>query len=435
MYADVERVRFDAAQHFLRVVQQQGRVTMAAEANEQVAILLRLVETLAADLLGPGGTPPAGKGFQITRNGADLTIAPGHYWVGGRLCELPDPGATWKRQPDLTPREPLPVAGTHLVYLDAWERHVGAAEDPDLLEVALGGPDSCSRTKLVWQVRIVDEVAQATTNSVRSRWAAIEEQLGVLAGGGRLSADVDRTVHDLTPCLAAPGSGYTGGENQLIRVEIHRGGTAAQATFKWAYDNASAAHRVVRVNGTSVRLGQPPRDVRKGLATGTRVELLTDEQIRAGGVRGLLTTVESVLEDADDYEVTLADPSRFEFESGDLDGQDRPRWAVLRRWDHTGKGAVPIKEGEWLVLDAGVRIRFAAPRPGTAAWTYRTGDYWTIPVRVATGDVIWPVDAKGTPVPRRPEGVEHRYAPLALIRGGVVEDARSSFAPLAIPVP
>jgi hypothetical protein len=447
MYADVERVRFDATQHFLRVVQQQGRVMMAAETNEQVAILLRLVETLAADVLGPGGTPAIrddtgaarpGPGFAITVDGQDLAIAPGHYWVGGRLCEL-EVGASWKRQPDFRPEpDAFPAAGTHVVYLDVWERHVGAAEDPRLVEVALGGPDSCSRTRLVWQVKIIGEVANATPNSVRNKWTKIEEKLGRLSDGGRLAADVDRTVHDPAPCLAAPGAGYTGGENQLIRVEIHRGGPAAQATFKWAYDNASVAHRVVRVDGTSVRLSQPPRDLRKGLERGTRVELLSDEQVRAGGVAGLLTTVHDVDVGTDEFELVLDHPSPFAFDEDDVDAQGRPRWAVLRRWDHTGKdlveGARPLKETEALALAAGVRIRFAPPTAPAAPWTYRTGDYWTIPVRVATGDVVWPT-AGGVPVPMPPAGVDHRYAPLALIKGGVVEDARSFFAPLAIPLP
>ena len=49
---------------------------------------------------------------------------------------------------------------------------------------------------------------------------------------------------------------------------------------------------------------------------------------------------------------------------------------------------------------------------------YRSGDYWLIPARVATGDVIWPIevaeDAQQNPdqrpVARRPDGVLHHFA-------------------------
>ena len=63
-------------------------------------------------------------------------------------------------------------------------------------------------------------------------------------------------------------------------------------------------------------------------------------------------------------------------------------------------------------------------------------DHWTIPVRTATGDVLWPRGKDGEPVPRPPEGVEHSYAPLAIVDvpaegDATVEDAREFLVPLA----
>jgi hypothetical protein len=446
MYADVDRVRFDATQHFLRVVQQQGRVLLASEANEQVAVLLHHLQTLARDLIGPrGGTSavPDGTGFKIgpgfrvalSDDAKDLTLAAGHYWVGGMLCEL-EADTTFLTQPDHRPAEPFPTTGTHLVYLDAWERHVGAAEDPGLVEVALGGPDSCSRTRVVWQLKLLSETPSATPNSIRGRWAEVEANLGRLADGGRLSAGVDRAPRETDPCLAAPGSGYTGEDNQLIRVEIHTGGQLTgtpKPTFKWAYDNASVEHRLHRVNGTSVLLSQPPRDVRKSFPPGTRVELLADHEVRAG-LPGLLTTVERV-DEGDSYELILDHPAGFAVEEGETDEQGRPRWALLRRWDHTAEslaadGARTLTEGPALTLADGVQVTFAPPPAGSPPWTYRSGDHWTVPVRVATGDVVWPQRGRD-PVALPPQGVEHRFAPLALFRPGtgVVDDAREFVKP------
>jgi Family of unknown function (DUF6519) len=463
MPADVEQVRFDTALGFLRVVEQQGRVTLAAERNAQIDILLHQIRALAVDLVGPYGTPAAldtagkpipGPGFAIgppTVPGTLFDIGPGHYWVRGRLCALDPPvdpqhPTSYTTQADYSTPDP-PTTGTHLAYLDVWERPMSAAEDPTLLEPALGGPDSCSRTKLVFQVRLHDLTTfvdpakpdqqlkvDATRDAVVAAWDAIEANLGRLVDGGRLSARVDATPRSTTPCLAAPTAGYTGEENQLIRVEVYDGGPGKTATFTWAFDNASVEHRLVRVNGTRVVFDLPPRDIRKGFEQDVRVEVLSDEQL-ARGERGLLTAVDRVEDDGDEYELVLKDPVTFL-----RDGTDG-RWALLRRWDTTGpdvvKGARPVVEGKPLDLADGVQITFAPPPTGGPPWIYHPGDHWTIPVRTATGDVIWPRDAQG-PVARPPEGVEHSFAPLALVAPGAPNpftDLREFFAPLAKTLP
>lgn len=38
--------------------------------------------------------------------------------------------------------------------MHAWNRHVTAIEDDYLREVALGGPDTCSRIQTMWQVKL-----------------------------------------------------------------------------------------------------------------------------------------------------------------------------------------------------------------------------------------------------------------------------------------
>ena len=100
---------------------------------------------------------------------------------------------------------------------------------------------------------------------------------------------------------------------------------------------------------------------------------------------------------------------------------------LLRRWDHKAKasqedglelcdGAALVKEGkldtEWLRLEQGVYVQFQ--KPDSEASQYRTGDYWLIPARTATGDVEWPGPV-GEPAPMPPHGVEHHYAPLWII--------------------
>ena len=57
MKGDFTRNTFDPAKHYSRVLSQQGRVQLDADANEQAAILLHYLQTLAADLIGPAGGP------------------------------------------------------------------------------------------------------------------------------------------------------------------------------------------------------------------------------------------------------------------------------------------------------------------------------------------------------------------------------------------
>jgi len=79
---------------------------------------------------------------------------------------------------------------------------------------------------------------------------------------------------------------------------------------------------------------------------------------------------------------------------------------------------VPITESApdapvWIDLEDGIQVMFS---PGGV---YRSGDYWTMPARVATGQIEWPStpDANGVEVNDAvaPEGVEHHYAPLGTV--------------------
>jgi len=98
-----------------------------------------------------------------------------------------------------------------------------------------------------------------------------------------------------------------------------------------------------------------------------------------------------------------------------------------------------VAQDVWLDLEDGVQIQFVAPKNAI----YRTGDYWLIPARVATGDVEWsteivPPGSNTAPQPLAlpPDGVNHHYAPLAIINvgGGAIKnvlDCRLKVPPLS----
>src|SRR4029077_16775372 len=80
-----------------------------------------------------------------------LSIEAGRYYVNGQLCEL-ETRCSYAHQADGGARDRL-APGAYLLYLDAWQRHISALEAPAIREVALGGPDTATRTRTIAQVR------------------------------------------------------------------------------------------------------------------------------------------------------------------------------------------------------------------------------------------------------------------------------------------
>ena len=159
MKGDFSRDTFDARRGFLRVMQQQGRVLLDSDWNEQTSILLHLLQSMARDWIGPhrcfdGGflVEPAGDvGDPLNRQ---LSIRAGHCYVNGLLCE----NSMKRTFAELGEHQhslalSLLQDSAFLLYLDVWERHITCAEDSRVREKALNGPDTASRSKLVWQVR------------------------------------------------------------------------------------------------------------------------------------------------------------------------------------------------------------------------------------------------------------------------------------------
>jgi len=109
MNGDVTRQTFHSGRHYRSVRQQQGRVQLDADWNEQADIQAYLDRSVTADLVGISGAPRAYPGMAIVtganekpNNAADdeLWIGEGHYYVDGILCEN-DQKVLLTAQPDL----------------------------------------------------------------------------------------------------------------------------------------------------------------------------------------------------------------------------------------------------------------------------------------------------------------------------------------------
>jgi hypothetical protein len=327
----------------------------------------------------------------------------------------------------------LDDGGPHLVYLDVWERHITSLDDPNIHEPALGKADTAARTKLVWQVKIKpgavdpDEVstcAALTPEKWETLIHAVNPDVGPLSriepkNRGKLKAKaMEEPQPDFEPCITSPEARFRGLENQLYRVEIHKSGPAGEATFKWSRDNGTIVGAFKkRLADELIVVGM--RDNTRWFAAGDWVEL-THDALELRRKPGTMVQLASV--DGESLRINPGTVYGNVFDPRDV------THAKVRRWNQKETdpdsptlhgGAIPVKESDdengWLELEDGIRIQF---QPGSGepelAPYYRTGDYWLLPARVATGDIEWPGD-RGEPLAVPPHGIDHYYAPLALV--------------------
>jgi hypothetical protein len=262
MKNDSSRDTFDAGKHYSSVRMQQGRVQVDADWNEQGDIITHRVSTVASDVIGRCGGPWHDAAFHIVADAGLLTaeeqarpanktapsgfkvpdflIGAGRYYVDGILCENARL-TSYLNQPDLPDGVPPAAAGLYIVYLDVWQRHLTALDDPSIREIALGGPDTTTRLRTTWQVKYW--FGGAAKSNCATAFAGLDALTA--AGTGMLSARTTPAAQSTNPCVVPPGAGYRGLENQLYRVEVHDGGDAIDA------GSGGAGTLVTRVQDTN----------------------------------------------------------------------------------------------------------------------------------------------------------------------------------------
>jgi hypothetical protein len=216
MNGDFTRFSHQPAKHYSRVLRQQGRVDLDADWNEAMEIQATLRRLQTLDLLGDAAAPAhaAGYGVSAPAGAADLVIGAGRLYVGGLLCQL-DETMRYSAQPDYPGAPPIEAPGAYLAYLDAWERHVTAAEDPALRDPALGGLDTATRAQTVAQVKLLRLPNGEWDAEARRAWQRIQAP-----SQGRLSVALRPAAAE--PVLRSVDPG--GLDNRLYRIEVHDGG-------------------------------------------------------------------------------------------------------------------------------------------------------------------------------------------------------------------
>jgi hypothetical protein len=459
MNGDFARVTFDPARHFSRVLLQQGRMLLEADYNEQSAIHHYFLRTLITDLVGKCWRAGDGFTLDVPTQKDDFRIKQGHFYVDGILCEN-DSDCSYATQPfgPVPVTQPALAADGLMAYIECWERHVSAYQQPDLREIALPGRDTATRAQIVWQVRVAspdwakaqidvvtaaldarirvaaDAAAKVAAQGAKDQAAnarnAFIDALGKVGVAGadaancaaarafvdsldlatpRLRAMARRDARNLDPCAIAADSQYRGRENQLYRIEVHASGAAGDATFKWSRENGSVAFRIAAEGITAdasvltIEIEDLGHDRRTGLCEGDWVEI-TSDAFEFAAIAPSLGQVTKI--DRSHRMVTLkVDPA---------DKTDFTACTLLRRWDQVtnlnAAGTIDIVEGSgdtmgWMPIERGIQVQFA---PGGV---YRTGDYWLIPARVASGDIIWPrLGPNAAAIV--PDGVKRHRAPI-----------------------
>jgi Family of unknown function (DUF6519) len=460
------------------VVAQQGRVILDRDVNALQGLIADRIAYETLDVVGPCGTPD--DGFRISLPGqsppppplwsppqpvtisppdsaggtGDFFIKPGTMYVGGQRIYFPptqngeDITYSYFDQPDWAipafPGDPR----SELVWLELEETETGAVEDPDLLDVALGGPDTTQRLKLLRRIKRGGVTATSCTDAWKTAVVAWEKQgwqfdpatmrLRPLTDLKVSFTDTGTTTNLCDPTATG---GYLGADNQLIRVRTARVDTTNYLV--WGWDNASFLYRVTSVSpdGTMLTLASDPPDGYHVPQTSQVVEILT--------TAAMLEEVPDESDPTHQSEIlrAVAEPTgrlcRLSQPYGPLTSGDTTNTIVLtealpaayinatlplflRVWQTAqeipANGQVTLSDPA-TQQNTGVIVTFSEPKGAPL-----TEDvFWQIAVRPATPQGVYPEELLISP--QAPDGPRRWVCPLALINWGTgtVIDCRSVF--------
>lgn len=443
MGSDRARVSYDPSRKWRGLVAQQGRVTVEADWNEAARIDAERDRAAALDIVGPLGRPggytvtaAAAAGSPVSSTPGDLTVNPGTLYLGGERLDL-DAAVDLASQPDWlnqaadtlwvapapAPASPPAPVTSELVYLVAVEQEVSALEDPALSDVALGGPDTMQRLRILQHfVRWPTQAANCA-----AAWAEVEaawETIGLSLDTASMRLDstaalqVGFVTEPPAPSLCEPVAtgGYLGAENQLIRVQITRVDAAGVPTIVWGYDDAAFLYQLVLAapddNGNLVlTLAEPPVDSYHYPVAGQAVELLGDA---ASLTPGSTASTSGYIAAAAGTVATLTQGYDASTRTVAIAGALPPKYSGTRQlYLRVWQGTVPAPAGTAVELTAlgaatGVTVTLTS-----SDGHFHPGDFWRFAVRPSVPNLIYPARVGASAQP--PDGARVRACPVAFV--------------------
>jgi hypothetical protein len=475
---DISRHLFNRRMNYSGARMQQGRVLVDADWNEAAMLesadrRLTVMETVCTggspndgfrvDPASPAPAkldlyPDAGKTIPTVNNTYDFTLLAGSFYLAGLRFEINDnthfltqpnwPAIALANTPNIPPA--VTAARTDVVYVEGWEETVSSTEDPEFREQALGGPDTTTRLRRNWRVRVVPNAraADCTAGAAAMRAAMVARLTGLTANAdqwfdaaratfvskGRLKMAPSATAPNTDPCKPASISGFIGAENVTIRVQ-----QTTHNRFIWGIDDAGPLFRVKvdPADATRLLFITTPRDEASFPLSGQAVELLPwgaklDNGSIAAEATGKLFTIAADY-DSSDRSLKLSQPVPQGWRDWLADQSGAPdKYFYLRLWTGGSGNAVnpdyAYTVGTPVALaGTGLEVTFLAAAAD--------GDYWIAAARPNTPNVLVPwALSNGAP----PAGPVRHAAALGLIRwtmsGGTVQhtvsDCRDRFRSL-----
>jgi len=466
---DLSRSAYYPQKRYSGVRMQQGRVLTDDDFNEQEHINHEDKRLTSRDVIGIAGSPD--QGFSIGNvnvtpgDNVDFDITAGTFYIGGIRVALDD-NQTFRLQTDwlqipnfVAPR----IERYDMVYMEVWQQKVSAVEDSELIEKALGGPDTSTRRRTMCRIKLQEDVV---SNDCPQAWQQVKTVVqtaigGVWQHGTQLSSDAQLTVDyqnnggDEDLCSPSVLAGYLGAENQAIRVQL-----VDEDHFTWGFDNGAPLYRVTLEDAASdrktIKFQAEPKDQAHWPQAGQVLEILPWSAVLLNGEKlaeeispGHFSILESSY-DPDRREITLTTalpsvpelPVNFgeqwknrddhvalqttRFGSENLDGD----YFFMRVWDRgsdTSSDATIAVGSEAVLGNTGINVTITGDNR-------MPGDHWIIAARPHTPDQVVPWQLEAL---RQPEGYHRFYAPLAIIHWNalsetvpVVYDCRKRFRPL-----
>jgi Family of unknown function (DUF6519) len=443
MASDRARISYDPTRAYRGVVVQQGRVTLEADVNEAGLIESEALRLETIDIIGPAGAPaapPPGDSYKVIPGATpeDTVIHAGVYYLGGWRLTLDQP-VTINAQPDWLNR-PLPQQqqrSNDLVSLLITEQSVCAVEDQALREVALGGPDSAARLRLMQHFLLLS-MSGATCADGAKLIAALLDADGVtldpysyeLISSATLQVGFVADNQPPDPCSPVAAGGYLGADNQLIRVTVSDFNAQANTgELLWGWNNASILYRATLTDksaGVFTLIGDPI-DQEHAPRLGQAVEILRAEADLKNGDfiaadSGFVTTVTQAYS-FDDGTLTVANIAGLP-----PDFLKDPNPLFMRLWE----AIVPFTAGQPAPLDAvsglNVTVNLKALPAQIAA-----RPFWRFAARPDTPTLIYPRRYLDAAQP--PDGPRQWLCDLGVIGPAgkdyeLLADCRPAFTPL-----
>jgi hypothetical protein len=397
---------------------QQGRVTLEADWNESQTIFGEELRLENLDIIGPAGTPD--NGYEIVVSGKapmppfDFTVGKGIMYVGGVRLVLDAPVQYSKQSdwldfstdPDWVMPTTANPATDEYVYLLVREQEVSAVEDNALREVALGGPDTAARTRMIQHfVRLGTKRTDCAggLTAAEAYWAkeglVFDPATMRLVPQSKLQVSFG-TLPKPDPCEPEVTGGYLGADNQMIRVQI-----TGPNTLVWGFDDASFLYRV-NIDSTAkiLTLQSQPVDAFHQPQANQAVEvlrsaaLLSDGQYVASATGVVQTLTSSYNQSNQQLALPTALPSSY------TDPAQTPQ-PYLRVWQQqlNFTPGTPVQLGSTGVY---VTLTTAGGAP------FHVGDYWMIAVRPSTPTQVYPARLLQG---KEPDGPRMWACPLAAI--------------------